>query len=613
MEDKVQYFIFPSAKDDCAKLLEDMQKFVKPLINGYIWDLEEFKLEIRNRPILGSFLFGSLLIGDTLEDEWLAVYLLFKISEAYPHLVIHVSDQDGEFLLIEAADYIPDWLDPENSENRIFICKGKLCILPINQFPKMLLLKTAIETVRADPFAYFASKEVQECIKKRITRFEGDKSRFLHRANAIVPIWVAAILKENPSLISKALTAFANRGDKPIILYKPDAVKVETLVTFSRTQYAKLAWMPFFPPKEYPMPTTADNISPTTYLKFDRGFKLAAAFSMIRSSINIPSDLDEGNPQKYAIEGKGESDLWLEIDPEELEENPNAHLIDPEDFAEAVDAYKAKEKLKKENRLNDDIDGIQSFMEKMSFYEGIDMDSADDYDEDEDSNDEDEDEESDYEDEDFIELEILETLKHDPDLLMRIIEMNAHSGFDNDEIKTLMEKMQKLTEKATSSGTRKKGLADIDPAKLEEARRRPDRKLPDEVERQNQERAAAGDEEDSEDDDMESSDEDFGDVVEKTPTLQDLYKSVPKKEIFIEDDVNMQDYMDEMDAELAGKLNAPDFSITSDKGVKLTSELSEIDIKYNLAKSIVEVDQMKQEAGERGPSNTLLSSLSIKK
>ena len=30
-----------------------------------------------------------------------------------------VEDNDGEFLLIEAADYLPKWLSPETSENRV--------------------------------------------------------------------------------------------------------------------------------------------------------------------------------------------------------------------------------------------------------------------------------------------------------------------------------------------------------------------------------------------------------------------------------------------------------------------------------------------------------------
>jgi len=32
-----------------------------------------------------------------------------------------VCDNDGEFLLIEAADYLPKWLNPDTAENRVSI------------------------------------------------------------------------------------------------------------------------------------------------------------------------------------------------------------------------------------------------------------------------------------------------------------------------------------------------------------------------------------------------------------------------------------------------------------------------------------------------------------
>jgi len=30
-----------------------------------------------------------------------------------------VQDSDGEFLLIEAADYLPKWLNPDTAENKV--------------------------------------------------------------------------------------------------------------------------------------------------------------------------------------------------------------------------------------------------------------------------------------------------------------------------------------------------------------------------------------------------------------------------------------------------------------------------------------------------------------
>lgn len=36
-------------------------------------------------------------------------------------LCYRIEDNDGEFLLIEAADFLPKWLDPDNSANRVSV------------------------------------------------------------------------------------------------------------------------------------------------------------------------------------------------------------------------------------------------------------------------------------------------------------------------------------------------------------------------------------------------------------------------------------------------------------------------------------------------------------
>lgn len=47
------------------------------------------------------------------------MYLLQKLSNMFKELWITVRDTDGEFLLIEAADALPQWLNPEVAENRV--------------------------------------------------------------------------------------------------------------------------------------------------------------------------------------------------------------------------------------------------------------------------------------------------------------------------------------------------------------------------------------------------------------------------------------------------------------------------------------------------------------
>jgi SGT1 protein len=65
------------------------------------------------------YLRGFTNYGDSVEDEWLIVYLLRELSNRFSDLWIKVVDTDGEFLLIEAANALPRWLNPEIAENRV--------------------------------------------------------------------------------------------------------------------------------------------------------------------------------------------------------------------------------------------------------------------------------------------------------------------------------------------------------------------------------------------------------------------------------------------------------------------------------------------------------------
>ncbi len=95
---------------------------------------------------------GCLRYGDNAEDEWVALSLLFDLTRSYPNIIARAWDCDGEVnlaalcsttrltfsspgqtqvLLIEAAELLPPWLEPETSENRVFIADGRLHIVPL--------------------------------------------------------------------------------------------------------------------------------------------------------------------------------------------------------------------------------------------------------------------------------------------------------------------------------------------------------------------------------------------------------------------------------------------------------------------------------------------------
>ena len=143
-ESCMEYSIFIRAKgltaSDVTTKLEAIQstadRLTKTLLDGYIWQREAFTLQkvrhdgnvkvltkvLRQIANLGSgiaYLYGKTAFGDSIEDEWVIVYILRELSLQHEETWIKVVDTDGELLLIEAAHVLPRWLTPENADNRV--------------------------------------------------------------------------------------------------------------------------------------------------------------------------------------------------------------------------------------------------------------------------------------------------------------------------------------------------------------------------------------------------------------------------------------------------------------------------------------------------------------
>lgn len=78
-----------------------------------------------------TFLRGRTNYGDSIEDEWVIVYLLRELSRSHEDIWIKVVDSDGEFLLVEAAGALPAWLEPDIADNRVspLDCLGNMVYL----------------------------------------------------------------------------------------------------------------------------------------------------------------------------------------------------------------------------------------------------------------------------------------------------------------------------------------------------------------------------------------------------------------------------------------------------------------------------------------------------
>ncbi|KAL9938135.1 hypothetical protein V8E36_002758 [Tilletia maclaganii] len=58
-------------------------------------------------------------------DEWYALHLLLRFIATHPSgrskYAVHATDSDGDFLLIQGADELPDWIEPANAQNRVWL------------------------------------------------------------------------------------------------------------------------------------------------------------------------------------------------------------------------------------------------------------------------------------------------------------------------------------------------------------------------------------------------------------------------------------------------------------------------------------------------------------
>lgn len=174
------------SEDDLNAIRDVCLGMVAPFLEGYIWQREAFQLSTSaeeappwrtSNPVglatsrqsagtsqqsLGSFrdgnlpcLWGAVQIGDNLEDEWFITWLLQQLTLQIPGTAARVWDNDGEFLLIEAAYSLPRWLKPETSTNRVWLAGGKLHIVPLPSaaapdIPSFPSLTQALQLVRSE-------------------------------------------------------------------------------------------------------------------------------------------------------------------------------------------------------------------------------------------------------------------------------------------------------------------------------------------------------------------------------------------------------------------------------------------------------------------------------
>ncbi|KAJ4164128.1 hypothetical protein LMH87_005813 [Akanthomyces muscarius] len=192
-ENSMEYMIF--ILDDAVggikylSRLESISKEATRLMDSvaknYIWQRDEFRLSVVNEQ--GSIhLHGTTDYGDAVEDEWLIVYVLRELSKAHPDIFIRVVDEDGEFLLVEAANVLPNWLNPEIDHCRVWLQGGKLKIIPLQSdktkptAAKSLTLADAIKYLRTEPENLMHSPSIEDEAFYRLEKYPKHVDASIH-------------------------------------------------------------------------------------------------------------------------------------------------------------------------------------------------------------------------------------------------------------------------------------------------------------------------------------------------------------------------------------------------------------------------------------------------
>ena len=212
--DAVEYRIFratPFDEADARAARAELLADARRQLTDYVWQREGFTLELARLADSDEFyLQGACRYGENVEDEWLITALLRRFTASDERdLFAQVKDRaDGEFLLIEAADSLPRWLEPESSGNRVFLWDGQVCVVDAGDRRRGLPLGQAIAALRSGPGKFVAGSAIQASLQRRTEGYPERAVAAMHRACVVLPLEFAVALRERPQLLAAATAAF---------------------------------------------------------------------------------------------------------------------------------------------------------------------------------------------------------------------------------------------------------------------------------------------------------------------------------------------------------------------------------------------------------------------
>lgn len=337
-EDAVEYFIHVEPGSDLEKESSKLLDWINslcPFLSSFVWQREAFDLRVSDGVICGSTAFG-----DNMCDEWFIVFLLVELSRNFPQVVIEVRDNDGEMLLVEAAMALPEWVDPETSQHRVFLFRGEIQLLGVpEEGQEELPFAPAFVETREKGVSLVrkfgpsgltrASDQVQACLAARIGEMpQRALIENFHWCRLRMPLELARLLQGRPRAIARGVEAFYYRevedDGKLRTLNRFDTrVQVVVRVRFSRYLFAQLLQQTFpIPSSRFSLPPENDSLRKAAEL----GMKLTCGFELLWNREADREEMQQWLQETQSVQVSDSGSLadsdesWMLVSPEQMDD-----------------------------------------------------------------------------------------------------------------------------------------------------------------------------------------------------------------------------------------------------------------------------------------------------
>ncbi|CAD1479966.1 unnamed protein product, partial [Heterotrigona itama] len=311
-DDVLECFLYPKicyarssetvTEEILSREIEKFNEEIAPYVEGYIWHNDNLIFYPRTRQALLleklvesstiveecntlPHIYVRLRFDEDITDEWFVVFLIFKLTQIFDGLIAKVIDSDGEFLLIEAANALPQWANPETCENHVFVYNGELYIVR----EKYKTLLDLLNNLQERPYLFKASEKVQDTLKKRINAYPNEIERRRHKARVFLPEKAVSILRQEPRLIALVVRTICHsdpleRKVCRAMKYFPPEQRIMVNVKMTKCLYAMASHCRYTGD-----PRTGWNVPPITYSKYNAhalGIKIACGLEMLIARAN---------------------------------------------------------------------------------------------------------------------------------------------------------------------------------------------------------------------------------------------------------------------------------------------------------------------------------------